>query len=85
MKSEENNIEYIFHKNTPFTFISLILPYLSLQNHSNHKWSSKPLELLKNLKKASMENILALGKLDNVKIQNRKLLTLTSVCSHIFS
>ena len=32
-----------------------------------------------------MENILALGELDNVKIQNRKLLTLTSVCSHIFS
>ena len=52
--------------------------------HSNHKWSSKHLELLK-IKKASMKNILALWKLNNVKIQNRKLFTLTSVCSDRFS
>ena len=52
-------------------------------DHSNHKWLSKHLELLK-IKKASMKNILALGKFNNVKI-HRKLFSLTSVCSHIFS
>ena len=30
------------------------------------------------MKKASMKNILALGELDKVKIQNRELLTLTN-------
>jgi len=37
------------------------------------------------IKKASMKNILALRELDNVKIQNKKLFTLTSVCSDRFS
>ena len=35
------------HKNTPFTFVVFILPYLRLQIHINLKWSSKHLELQK--------------------------------------
>ncbi|EFN98624.1 hypothetical protein SMSK564_1130 [Streptococcus mitis SK564] len=52
-------------KNLYTVSIALILTL----DHSNHKWSSKHLELLK-IKKASMKNILALGELTNVKIQN---------------
>ena len=72
--------ESLLSKNLYTASIALILTL----DYSNHKWSSKHLELLKNLK-SKHEKHTCPGELDNVKIQNRKLLTLTSVCSHIFS